>query len=76
MMIETARGTVRAVTSTGRNEDPSWAPDSRHVVFKSSRSGRDQLWVLDTETGASRQISTPGGARVPAWSPSLRATTP
>ena len=59
------------VSSTGRNEDPSWAPDSRHIVFKSGRSGREQLWILDIESGAQRQIGTPGDARSPAWSPVL-----
>ena len=68
---------ARQQTSTGRqNEDPSWAPDSRHLVFKSNRTGRDQLWILDLETGTSRQLPTPGGARLPAWSPILRGTNP
>ncbi|MEP6590086.1 MAG: hypothetical protein ABJC19_02780 [Gemmatimonadota bacterium] len=67
----------RQRTSSGRqNEDPSWAPDSRHLVFRSNRTGRDQLWVVDLETGASRQIPTPGGARLPSWSPILRSTNP
>ena len=63
-------GGVRPVrlTSIGRNEDPSWAPDSRHVVFKSGRTGREQLWIYDVETGTFRQFSTPGDARYPAWS--------
>lgn len=63
-------GSVQAValTSYGKNEDPSWAPDSRHVVFKSRRSGREQLWVYDIETGSFRQLSSPGGAQYPAWS--------
>ncbi len=68
---------ARQQTSSGRqNEDPSWAPDSRHVVFRSNRTGRDQLWILDLETGTTRQIPTPGGARLPSWSPILRSTNP
>jgi TolB protein len=63
-------GSVSAValTSYGKNEDPSWAPDSRHVVFKSRRSGREQLWIYDVETTSFRQLDTPGGAQYPAWS--------
>ena len=68
---------ARQQTSTGRqNEDPSWAADSRHLVFRSNRTGRDQLWIIDLETGTSRQLPTPGGARLPAWSPILRSTNP
>ena len=52
----------------GRNEDPSFAPDGRHVVFVSNRTGRGQLHVLDLETGRVRQVMTPGVARLPAWS--------
>lgn len=67
----------RQQTSSGRqNEDPSWAPDSRHVVFRSNRTGRDQLWIIDLESGTSRQLPTPGGARLPSWSPILRGTNP
>ena len=62
---------LKAWTSSGRNEDPSWGPDGRHLVFVSNRTGRRQLFVLDTESGLTRQIMTPGSAKLPAWSRSL-----
>lgn len=66
------RGSPRQYTSEGRNEDPSWSPDSRHLVFTSNRSGAWQLWVLDTETGRTRQLThAPNGAKAGAWSPRL-----
>ncbi|MHB1328153.1 MAG: hypothetical protein ACYC2K_08125 [Gemmatimonadales bacterium] len=34
---------LKQQTSSGRNEDPSFAPDGRHVVFISNRTGRGQL---------------------------------
>jgi Tol biopolymer transport system component len=40
-------------------------------VFISNRTGRRQLFVLDTETARVRQIMTPGSARLPAWSRTL-----
>jgi TolB protein len=66
------KGSPRQYTSEGRNEDPSWAPDSRHLVFTSNRTGGWQLWVLDTETGRTRQLTRgPSGAKAGAWSPRL-----
>jgi len=62
---------LKAWTSSGRNEDPSWGPDGLHLVFVSNRTGRRQLFVLDTESGQTRQILTPGSAKLPAWSRSL-----
>jgi TolB protein len=61
----------KQLTSEGENEDPSWAPDGRHLVFTSSRSGDKQLWILDTETGRARQLTHAKGARLAAWSPIL-----
>jgi len=64
---------IKQHTSEGVNEQPSWAPDARHLVFTSNRGGTRQLWVLDVETGTTRQLTrAPGGARFGAWSPSLR----
>ena len=58
-----------ALTSEGQNEDPSWAPDSRHIVFTSRRTGNDQLWILDTMSGQARQLTHgPAPAKAAAWS--------
>jgi TolB protein len=64
-----AGGLQGQLTAEGLNDDPSWAPDSRHVVFKSNRTGREQLWIIDIETRVPRQLTnTPGLASYPAWS--------
>ncbi|MEI6741440.1 MAG: hypothetical protein WCK74_14140, partial [Gemmatimonadaceae bacterium] len=63
---------VRAVATDGRNDDPSWAPDSRHMVITSDRSAVRQLWVVDIETGRSRQLTFGAAARLSAWSPRLQ----
>ncbi len=67
------RNNVQQFTSDGRNEAPSWAPDGRHLLFTSTRSGTKQLWVLDTESGRTRQLTRVGNARMGAWSPRLDA---
>ncbi|HEX6050451.1 MAG TPA: hypothetical protein VFZ21_14315 [Gemmatimonadaceae bacterium] len=63
---------VKQLTSEGSNEDASWAPDSRHIIFSSTRTGQKQLFVIDTESGRWRQLTRNGGVRLPAWSPPLK----
>ena len=62
---------VKQLTSDGSNEDASWAPDSRHLIFSSTRTGTKQLFVIDSESGKWRQLTRTGGVRLPAWSPPL-----
>ena len=62
---------VKQLTSEGSNEDASWAPDSRHIIFSSTRTGSKQLFVIDSESGRWRQLTRNGGVRLPAWSPPL-----
>ena len=64
---------VKQLTSDGSNEDASWAPDSRHIIFSSTRTGSKQLFVIDSESGRWRQLTRNGGVRLPAWSPPLDA---
>jgi len=70
-MIDLRDRAPKQLTSEGENEDPSWAPDGRHIVFTSSRSGEKRLWILDTESGRTRQLTHSSGARLAAWSPIL-----
>jgi TolB protein len=63
---------VKQLTSEGSNEDAAWAPDSRHLIFSSTRTGAKQLFVIDTESGRWRQLTRNGGVRLPAWSPPLK----
>ncbi len=51
-------------------EDPSWAPDGRHVVFASDRTGVFKLYVLDVVDNITRQLTFGEEPDVtPAWSP-------
>ena len=50
-------------------EDPSWAPDGRHLVFASDRSGVFKLYVYDDEEGTFRQLTFGDEPDIsPAWS--------
>jgi TolB protein len=67
------RGRLLQLTSEGNNEDPSWAPDGRHLVFRGDRSWGRGLFVVDTATGKIRVVLSGVDVTVPAWSPSLGA---
>lgn len=62
------------LTSDGNNEDPSWAPDGRHLVFSGERQEGTGLFVADTGTGRIRPLVTGLRTQVPDWSPSLAAS--
>ena len=56
--------------SHGSNESPTWSPDSRHVMFMSTRSGQAQLWVITPETMELRQVPRINmRSEGPAWGP-------
>jgi TolB protein len=52
----------------GRNERPSWAPDGRHIVFESTRSGTRQIWTMLADGSQPRQLTTAGHNESPNWS--------
>jgi TolB protein len=64
-------GAPRLLTNEGRNEDPSWAPDGRHLVFSSPDREGGGLFVLDTVSGRVRPLLRGRGYGLPAWSPSF-----
>ncbi len=59
---------MRLLTEQGRNEDPSWAPDGRHIVYASDRGGYRGLWVLDTVSGRTRNLVRNQNDQLPDWS--------
>jgi tol-pal system beta propeller repeat protein TolB len=70
-MINVKTGKMTQLTKVKENEDPSWAPDGRHMAITSTRGGTREIWVLDTKTGHFRQVTNRDGARLAAWSPRL-----
>jgi TolB protein len=59
----------RITQDQGNNEEPSWAPNGRLLVFSSDRSGSSQLWVSTADGSMQRQITKEGGYSTPSWGP-------
>jgi dipeptidyl aminopeptidase/acylaminoacyl peptidase len=57
--------------STADDAHPDFSPDGRQVVFASTRSGTDEIWVSDADGGNPRQLTHLGAyvASCPKWSP-------
>jgi len=66
---------MKQLTNEGENEDPSWAPDGRHLAI-TRRLGAigdpRSIWILDERTGRLRQLTFAGDGRLSDWSPPLR----
>jgi TolB protein len=62
---------LRQLTWEGNNEDPSWAPDGRHLVFVGERSWGYGLFVVDGASGKIRPLVTGRNVRIPEWSGAL-----
>ncbi|MCI0389437.1 MAG: hypothetical protein MOB07_11840 [Acidobacteria bacterium] len=55
---------------TGNNGFPSWAPDGRRIVYRSSGGETVGLFILDIETGEVKPLLvSPHHNNFPAWSP-------
>lgn len=59
---------VQLTHDGGRNDFPSWSPDSRHIMFQSNRSGGLQLWTMLADGTKQTQLTTNGTNTQPNWS--------
>jgi TolB protein len=69
-LYHTRRRLQRLTTYWGIDVSPSFAPDSRRLVFTSDRSGTPQLYVTDLRGDASARLTYSGSYNTsPVWSP-------
>ena len=59
---------VQLTHDGGRNDFPSWSPDGRHIVFQSSRSGKEEIWMMLADGTKLHQLSFTGRNSQPNWS--------
>ncbi len=69
VMDVASRQIIELTRDSGRNERPFWAPDGRHLVFESTRSGSRQIWVMLADGSQPKQLTQGSGNESPNWSP-------
>ena len=72
-LMELASGTATSLTETSADENPSFAPNSRLIVYATQQQGREALMTttLDGKIKA-RLAGSSGDIREPDWSPFSR----
>jgi eukaryotic-like serine/threonine-protein kinase len=64
-ILDLPSGPLRRLTTEGPfNDRPEWTPDSRNIVFRSNRTGRNAFWIqpADGNRSAEPYYSVPNGA--------------
>ena len=59
---------VQLTHDGGRNDYPWWSPDGRHIVFQSSRSGKEEIWEMLADGTKLHQLTFTGRNTQPNWS--------
>ena len=67
--VQTGDSRLVQLTREGNNEDPSWAPDGRHIVFTGERSWGRGIFIVDSATGNLRTLVGGVAAEDTDWSP-------
>lgn len=69
-VMELATGTVTAVTDTSADERPSFAPNSRLIVYATQQQGREALMTTTLDGKIKARLAGQGGdIREPDWGP-------
>ena len=68
-VLDLATNQTRQLTfGEGSNESPAFAPNGRHIVFTSTRSGKTQVFTMARDGKDVRQLTKAGNNEKPDWS--------
>jgi TolB protein len=72
--MDIASGNTSAITDTTADERPSFAPNSRLIVFATRHEGRDALMTTTLDGRIKARLAGQGGdIREPNWGPFSKA---
>ena len=61
---------IRLTFNPGNDENPSFSPDGRFVVFTSTKAGKKEIHVMAIDGSGLRKIGDlPGSSTTPSWAP-------
>jgi TolB protein len=57
--------------NNGDNADPAWSPDGTKIAFTSTRTGIEQVWVMNADGSGQAQLTFDPFVhdQLPDWSP-------
>jgi TolB protein len=74
-VMDLASGNVSAITETNADERPSFAPNSRLIVYATIQDGREALMTTTADGSIKARLSGQGGdIREPNWGPFFNTT--
>ncbi len=68
-VMELATGQTQVLTDTQQDESPSFAPNSRTILYATLVGGRGVLATVSADGRIKQRLSQAGDLREPAWSP-------
>jgi TolB protein len=72
-VMELANGNVAQITDTYSDESPSFAPNSRLIVYATNQQGREALMTTTLDGKIKTRLAGAGGdIREPDWGPFMR----
>ncbi len=73
-LMELANGNVRVLTESRDDESPSFAPNSKLIIYASRAQGRDVLMTTSLDGRIKAKLATPqADVREPVWGPQAGA---
>jgi hypothetical protein len=60
-------GATRLTSTVALNVTPAWSPDGGKIVFSSDRTGKFNIYVMNTDGSGVRQLTSEGDNETPSW---------